>query len=54
MLFNILAFLGAMVLFLFFGASIYVSLFNHKDDSQPIYHRKKKLSFDRSTKVNLS
>ena len=54
MLFNILAFLGAMVLFVFFGASIYVSLFNHKDVSQPTYYRKKKLSFDKPSKVKLS
>ncbi len=50
MLLNIFTFIGVMSLFIFVGASIYASFFNHRNDSQPIYYGKRKLSFDRQSK----
>ena len=43
MLTNLFTFIGIMSLFVILGASIYISFFKHKNDSQPIYYRKKKL-----------
>ncbi len=53
MLINVITFIDVMALLLFLGASIYVSFFHQRIESKPIYHRKKKLSFNRySNKTN--
>jgi len=47
MLINVITFIDVMALLLFLGASIYVSFFHQRNGTKPIYHRKKKLSFNR-------
>jgi len=50
MLINVISFIDVMALLLFLGASIYVSFFHQRNGSQPLYNRKRKLSFDRQVK----
>ena len=46
MLINVITFIDVMALLLFLGASVYVSFFHQRNESQPIYNRKRKLSFN--------
>ncbi|MFC1563015.1 hypothetical protein ACFL4Z_03090 [candidate division KSB1 bacterium] len=51
MLINIITFIGVMALLLYAGASIYVSFFHQRNESQPIYYGKKKFSLHKPSKV---
>jgi len=47
MLSAIIIFFEIKLLLPFIGASIYISFFHKKSDSQPIYYGKRKISFNR-------